>query len=189
MLQAWCRHICNRSALLPQKLAPTSFLHAGDIATQAVISDLITALMDRHGYRVKPLWTLPTSSTNKQSESKSLALVNTITENLAFLMLFCQHLDIPFTPVVAMARSDAVHAGDIVTQAETSKLMKVVPERDGHRVELQWAVPPESKAYKVFPCSYLRYAPMQSQQVASMSVSLCRHTIYTFKLLSFSLCS
>ena len=47
-------------------------------------------------------------------------------------------------------------AGDIVTEAETSKLMKVVPERDGHTVELQWAVPPESKAYKVFPCSYLR---------------------------------
>ena len=44
-----------------------------------------------------------------------------------------------------------------MTQAETSKVMKVVPERDGHRVELQWAVPPESKAYKVFPCSYLRY--------------------------------
>ncbi len=43
-----------------------------------------------------------------------------------------------------------------MTQAETSKVMKVVPERDGHRVELQWAVPPESKAYKVFPCSYLR---------------------------------
>ncbi|KAL0019017.1 hypothetical protein WJX77_001203 [Trebouxia sp. C0004] len=46
---------------------------------------------------------------------------------------------------------------DIVTQAETSKVMKVVPERDGHRVELQWAVPPESKAYKVFPCSYLSH--------------------------------
>ena len=43
-----------------------------------------------------------------------------------------------------------------MTQAEMGKLIKVVPERDGHRVELQWAVPPESKACKVFPCSYLR---------------------------------
>ena len=68
--------------------------------------------------------------------------------------------------LVTRTRSDAVLAGDIVTQAETSKLLKVVPERDGHRVELQWAVPPESKAYKVFPCSYLRYTPMQSQLVA-----------------------
>ena len=50
----------------------------------------------------------------------------------------------------------AVSAGDIVTAAETGKLLKVVPERDGHRLELQWAVAPERKAYKVFPCRYLR---------------------------------
>ena len=64
-----------------------------------------------------------------------------------------------------------VHAGDIVTQAETSKLLKVVPEMDGHRVELQWAVPPESKAYKVFPCSYLR---CQSLNLHFLSVGLIR---------------
>ena len=44
-----------------------------------------------------------------------------------------------------------------MTEQQTGKLLKVVPERDGHRLELQWAVPPETKAYKVFPCSYLRY--------------------------------
>ncbi|KAL3136084.1 hypothetical protein ABBQ32_007107 [Trebouxia sp. C0010 RCD-2024] len=46
-------------------------------------------------------------------------------------------------------------SGDIVTAEEVGKLLKVVPERDGHRLELQWAVPPETQAYKVFPCSYL----------------------------------
>jgi len=60
-----------------------------------------------------------------------------------------------------------------VTQAETSKLLKVVPERDGHRVELQWAVPPESKAYKVFPCTYLRY---QSRTY----ISYYRHNVYFY---------
>ena len=48
------------------------------------------------------------------------------------------------------------NAADIVTPEQTGKLMKVVPETDGHRVELQWAVAPESKAYKTFPCSYVR---------------------------------
>ena len=49
-------------------------------------------------------------------------------------------------------------AGDIVTAEQSGKLMKVVPEMDGHRLELQWAVAPETKAYKTFPCSYLRSA-------------------------------
>ena len=53
-------------------------------------------------------------------------------------------------------------AGDIVTQEQTSKVIRVVPERDGHRVELQWAVPPETEAYKVFPCSYLRSVPVHT---------------------------
>lgn len=53
-------------------------------------------------------------------------------------------------------------AGDIVTAGETGKLLKVVPERDGHRIELQWAVAPECKTYKVFPCSYLRSALLLS---------------------------
>ena len=49
-------------------------------------------------------------------------------------------------------------AGDIVTAEQSGKLLKVVPEMDGHRLELQWAVAPETKAYKTFPCSYLRSA-------------------------------
>ena len=49
-------------------------------------------------------------------------------------------------------------AGDIVTEEQQGLLIKVVPERDGHRLELQWSVPPESHAYKTFPCSYLRCA-------------------------------
>ncbi len=60
-----------------------------------------------------------------------------------------------------------------MTQAETSKLLKVVPERDGHRVELQWAVPPESKAYKVFPCTYLRYQSCRY-------ISYYRHNVYFY---------
>lgn len=54
---------------------------------------------------------------------------------------------------------DSARAGDIVTQEQKGILLKVVPERDGHRLELQWSVPPESEAYKTFPCSYLRYVP------------------------------
>ena len=44
-----------------------------------------------------------------------------------------------------------------MTEEQKGVMIKVVPERDGHRLELQWSVPPESKTYKIFPCSYLRY--------------------------------
>lgn len=43
-----------------------------------------------------------------------------------------------------------------MTAEQSGTLLKVVPEMDGHRLELQWAVAPETKAYKIFPCSYLR---------------------------------
>ena len=55
-----------------------------------------------------------------------------------------------------------------MTQEQTSKLIKVVPETDGHRVELQWAVAPESKAYKVFPCSYLRSECRPYRRIATL---------------------
>ena len=45
-----------------------------------------------------------------------------------------------------------------MTAEQSGKLLQVVPEMDGHRLELQWAVAPETKAYKTFPCSYLRSA-------------------------------
>lgn len=44
-----------------------------------------------------------------------------------------------------------------MTDEQKGLLIKMVPERDGHRLELQWSVPPESQAYKIFPCSYLRW--------------------------------
>ncbi len=37
------------------------------------------------------------------------------------------------------------------------KLMKVVPVREGHVLELTWAVPPSEKLYRQAPLSYLSH--------------------------------
>ena len=34
-------------------------------------------------------------------------------------------------------------------------MLRVVPEREGHRLDLQWAVPPEQRVYRAAPCAYL----------------------------------
>ena len=36
-------------------------------------------------------------------------------------------------------------------------LLKVVPERDWHAVEVQWVVPPEIQQYRAQPCGYLSH--------------------------------
>ena len=46
-------------------------------------------------------------------------------------------------------------AEDVVTPEQTGRILRVVPEREGHRLELQWAVPPEKRAFRHFPCGYL----------------------------------
>ena len=46
-------------------------------------------------------------------------------------------------------------AADVVTEAEQGQILRVVPEREGHRADLQWAVPPEQAVYRAAPCAYL----------------------------------
>ena len=87
----------------------------------------------------------------------------------------CQCVCVAVTHVkrakVELKSKKPAHAGEIVTEEQKGILLKVVPERDGHRLELQWSVPPESEAYKTFPCSYLRCVPSFAQLVPCTSNS------------------
>jgi hypothetical protein len=49
------------------------------------------------------------------------------------------------------------HADDILPPERPGVLLKVVPERDWHAVEVQWAVPPEIRQYRAQPCGYLSH--------------------------------
>ncbi|EIE20423.1 hypothetical protein COCSUDRAFT_30601 [Coccomyxa subellipsoidea C-169] len=44
---------------------------------------------------------------------------------------------------------------DVLTEQQTGQLLRVVPQKEGHRLDLQWAVPPEQTVYRVTPCGYL----------------------------------
>ena len=46
-------------------------------------------------------------------------------------------------------------AEDVLTEQQTGQLLRVVPQREGHRLDLQWAVPPEQHVYRATPCGYL----------------------------------
>ncbi|KAK9803974.1 hypothetical protein WJX72_009535 [[Myrmecia] bisecta] len=46
---------------------------------------------------------------------------------------------------------------DVITEAQMGKLLKVVPQKDGHTLELQWSVPSEQQNYRAAPCSYLSH--------------------------------
>ncbi len=48
-------------------------------------------------------------------------------------------------------------AGDVAAPEQQGLLLRVVPEKDWHTVELQWVVPPETKAYRAQPCGYLSH--------------------------------
>jgi hypothetical protein len=48
-------------------------------------------------------------------------------------------------------------ADDIVPPGQPGVLLKVVPERDWHAVEVQWVVPPEIRQYRAQPCGYLSH--------------------------------
>ncbi|BDA50691.1 Insulin-degrading enzyme [Coccomyxa sp. Obi] len=45
--------------------------------------------------------------------------------------------------------------GDVLTEQQTGQLLRVVPQKEGHRLDLQWAVPPEQHVYRSTPCGYL----------------------------------
>ncbi len=46
-------------------------------------------------------------------------------------------------------------AEDVVTPEQTGRILRVVPEREGHRLELRWAVPAEERVYRHAPCGFL----------------------------------
>ena len=48
-------------------------------------------------------------------------------------------------------------AEDFVTAGQLGQLLRVVPERERHTLELQWSVPSEVVAYRQAPCSYLSH--------------------------------
>ena len=49
------------------------------------------------------------------------------------------------------------HAEDFVTAEQLGQLLRVVPEKDRHVIELQWSVPSEVAAYRQAPCAYLSH--------------------------------
>jgi insulysin len=46
-------------------------------------------------------------------------------------------------------------AEDVLTPDQTGQLLKAVPVKDEHRLEMQWAVPSEQRVYKAAPCGFL----------------------------------
>ncbi len=50
-----------------------------------------------------------------------------------------------------------VCADNVVTAAEAGHVLRVVPEREGHRLDVQWSVPPEQRACRCVPCGLLSH--------------------------------
>ena len=46
-------------------------------------------------------------------------------------------------------------AEDVLAMGQTEQLLEVVPVKEEHRLELQWAVPAEQRVYRAAPCGYL----------------------------------
>lgn len=44
-----------------------------------------------------------------------------------------------------------------MSEGQLGNLLRVVPERERHMVELQWSVPSEVAAYRQAPCAYLSH--------------------------------
>ena len=44
-----------------------------------------------------------------------------------------------------------------MTEAQAGQLIRMVPEKDGHMLDIQWAVPSEIRAYRHGPCGYLSH--------------------------------
>ena len=38
---------------------------------------------------------------------------------------------------------------------QTCQIIRMVPEKEGHIVDLQWAIPPQQQLYRSSPCGYL----------------------------------
>ena len=68
---------------------------------------------------------------------------------------------------------DTACAADVVTEAEQGQILRVVPEREGHRLDLQWAVPPEQQVYRAAPCAYLGHLIGCVQAAADKELLVC----------------
>ena len=44
-----------------------------------------------------------------------------------------------------------------MTRAEAGHVLRVVPERRGHRLGIQWSVPPEQANWRSAPCGLLSH--------------------------------
>lgn len=56
---------------------------------------------------------------------------------------------------LVLIKSIFLCTGDVLTEQQTGQLLRVIPQREGHRLDLQWAVPPEQHVYRATPCGYL----------------------------------
>jgi len=69
-----------------------------------------------------------------------------------------QHLAVAkFSPIIDRQLKAPVFSGDIVTANLQGLLIKVVPEKRWHTVEVQWIVPPERPNYRSQPCGSLSH--------------------------------
>ena len=46
-------------------------------------------------------------------------------------------------------------AGDVVLPGQTAQIIRMVPEKEGHIIDMQWAIPPQQPLYRASPCGYL----------------------------------
>ncbi|CAK0787227.1 hypothetical protein CVIRNUC_010443 [Coccomyxa viridis] len=45
--------------------------------------------------------------------------------------------------------------GDVVLPGQTAQIIRMVPEKEGHIIDMQWAIPPQQPLYRASPCGYL----------------------------------
>lgn len=43
----------------------------------------------------------------------------------------------------------------MILPGQTAQIIRMVPEKEGHVIDLQWAIPPQQKLYRASPCGYL----------------------------------
>lgn len=43
----------------------------------------------------------------------------------------------------------------MVLPGQTAQIIQMVPEKEGHIIDLQWAIPPQQQLYRASPCGYL----------------------------------
>ena len=46
---------------------------------------------------------------------------------------------------------------DAITPAQEGRLLRMLPQRDGHSLELQWTTVPEQRHYRAAPLQYVSH--------------------------------